>query len=202
MLRRALPVTLRSADWRAAESVHRGVWIVARDPAHREVAKQALELLARYDRRRFRRVLRHAPQVHVGTADDVGRSHFRAFDGLVFVVSANRLDVAATLVHEATHALLAVRGLPYDARTWRRHEALCRREEARLARRLLGAAPLEAADREELARFASACEQLAQAYLAARDRPPGRCEVVGLDAVLEEVEALRRAWRQHLAASR
>jgi hypothetical protein len=191
----------READW-GADSLHRGIWLLSRDPLHRQVARHALDLLAEHDRRRFRRVLRYAANVHVGQAGDVGISRYDQGTTRVFIEVRNRLDVAATLVHEATHALLHARGHDYDDRSWFRHESICRAEEARFARRLAAApAALTPGERDELHRFAAACERLSYEYLTRRGKVTLRDTfyIGGMDTLFRFREELRHAWARRVA---
>lgn len=188
-------------DWRGTESLHRGVWLLAKDPLDREVARHALDLLWEHDVRRFRRVLRFAAHVHVGQPGDVGISRYDQTTTRVFVECRNRLDVAATLVHEATHALLHARGLAYDDQSWFRHEAICRAEEARFARQLADTAVVTAGERIELRRFAAACDRLAHEYVRRKGKVEMRDTFVvhGTDPLFRFREQLQHAWARRVS---
>ena len=114
------------------------------DPADLEVLAErvgrALALIAAFDPGRLRRVERDLRRFGIeavgGDRYDPGfRAHVLSKDWLQ---TSNDTDVALNIVHEATHARIFGRGIPYNARTAERIEAVCVGQEVAFARRLPG----------------------------------------------------------------
>jgi hypothetical protein len=104
----------------------------------------ALALVERTDGRRFKRVLRHIRYVVHQKSHVAGQYDQRL---AACVVDFERLNFpqgpaaalyvyAALLVHEATHAAIHHRRIPYKGETRERIERLCHTEEARFLRRI------------------------------------------------------------------
>lgn len=112
----------------------------------------ALHLLKEHDARRYARVLRYIKHIvnAVSTCGTQGQYFFsmRAFmleflDGVPgFDDNALAGFYACILVHEATHGLLAERGVKYSGTDRGRIEHLCVAEQNRFAARLAAADPL------------------------------------------------------------
>jgi hypothetical protein len=122
-----------------------GLWIGVRaseaEPLLRRV-EEALALIKRYDRRRYDRLRRDVERVWV--RDDLGPDSVGQFDPALWacelddwlVLTATAEELAATIVHEATHARLWRRGIGYDESLRARVEAACFRRELAFAARL------------------------------------------------------------------
>jgi hypothetical protein len=125
-----------------------GLWIGAaegeREPSLDRV-EGALRLIKTYDPRRYQRLLRDLDRIWVHLLT----GYVAQFNGSLraceieirFVVNENTtLEVlAATIVHEATHARLEHCGIQYDAALRERIEKACIRQEVLFASRLPGA---------------------------------------------------------------
>ena len=99
---------------------------------------EALELIRRHDPRRFTRVERFIKRIFLANYSFAGRySPFGHVCGLQKLAVPDHLrslatyHYAATLVHEATHAMLFAKRFPYTRTTLPRIEKLCVKEEAR-----------------------------------------------------------------------
>ena len=122
------------------------IWeiIPGNDSGFMDRTQSALDLIAKNDMRRFNRLA-----VHVGGILHAGRVCLASYQhglGLCFVnyeafdfahsPEKKTIRYAIVLVHEATHAFLHNKRIPYTQRTHRRIEMLCTMEEIRFARRL------------------------------------------------------------------
>jgi hypothetical protein len=105
-------------------------------------ARAALGLFAEFDPRQLRRVGQFVAGVFI--FDDTGPVGawmreprlIRLNEKFVAALDTTDAEVAATIVHETTHAWLESRGFAYRADRRRRIEAICFRAEAAFARRL------------------------------------------------------------------
>jgi hypothetical protein len=154
MLRAVITSLLQPLTRRVWKSLtigeHSGIAIVdlSRAKAGRQYflgrTTDALQLLQRADPRRFRRVREHLKYiVHRELPFGYGQYEpglaacYVDFTRLDFTKSYNMMlwTYAAILVHEATHAALQSRGIPYSSNTRERVERLCNTESARFLRR-------------------------------------------------------------------
>jgi hypothetical protein len=148
-LRLAARLTSRLLDrierrWATSRSVD-GLWTGTceseAEPLLRRV-EEALTLIKAYDRRRYNRLLRDVERIWV--RDDLGPDRVAQFDPALWacelddwlVLSATTEELAATIVHEATHARLWRSGIGYDERLRPRVEAACFRRELAFAAKL------------------------------------------------------------------
>jgi hypothetical protein len=126
--------------------------------------RAALDLLAEFDPRSLHRLRRLVAGVFI--FDETGPwgawmrgpRLIRLNERYVAAPATTDADVAATIVHETTHAWLESLGFTYRAERRPRIEAICHRAEAALARRLPNGAAL-----------ASYCEERAAAVLSQSD---------------------------------
>jgi hypothetical protein len=103
----------------------------------------ALHLVELYDPRRFRRIQHFTPFIidRESICPGVFDARLRAcWIDLFFYPLAHNEDwyaaqYACTLVHEATHGLIAAQHIPYDRRRWERIERVCEKEAARFLRK-------------------------------------------------------------------
>jgi hypothetical protein len=114
--------------------------------------QRALELIARYEPRRFERIRRD-----VGTIRGIaGGPNFYQHAGraihlsLPTVLSTSSADLAMTIVHEATHGRIDDRGIQYYNENRARIEAACVRQEAIFARSLPGGEALAESEVKKL----------------------------------------------------
>jgi hypothetical protein len=142
-----------------------GLWIGCYDHDHSEVSlrrvEEALHLIKTYDRLRYERLLRDLERVWVlpivGGVAQFDRSMWACVLDPRHVLDETRSpeQIAASIVHEATHARLWRRGIGYQEEIRSRVEAVCfRRERAFAARLPDGKQIRELADRE-LAAYAN-----------------------------------------------
>jgi hypothetical protein len=115
--------------------------------------RAALELVWRYDRRRFRRMLRDVDYVIVTNTAGTAGEHWRDIRSMLIdagcAIRQVREATAMTIVHEATHARLWTRGVgrfPDRARI----EAACIRAEIEFVRKIPGAERLIVGSRMKL----------------------------------------------------
>ena len=154
----ALRRSLRHARWYLAwrtylamatrRKVH-GIKIRAAAPVDEEANRRALDmveaalhLIAQYDPRRMRRIVRDVEWILITRTTYASAYYERDWKMCVINRSyltdagASAAGTAATIVHEATHARLLACGIPYDEPLRPRVEALCYAEGANFARRL------------------------------------------------------------------
>jgi hypothetical protein len=121
---------------------------------------EALDLVVRYDPRRFARILDDVAGILLfGEVGALGTWHYEL--GLIqlqlaYVVdpSTTAAEVAVTVVHEAMHARLSRRGFAYSPECRQRIEAVCCRAEIAFASRLPDATELVQDAERNLAREA------------------------------------------------
>jgi hypothetical protein len=121
-------------------------------------ARAALQLVAEFDPRQLDRVRQLVAGVFI--FDDTGPLGawmsgprlIRLNEKFVAAPDTSDAEVAATIVHETTHAWLEAQGFEYRAERRRRIEAICFRAEAAFARRLPDGAALASAYEERAAR--------------------------------------------------
>jgi hypothetical protein len=105
--------------------------------------QEALDLIRRHDPRRFRRIqsrLRYIVNKELFSGGEYDRRlHACHIDFERLDFAANHewclLWYASALVHEATHGVIASKGVPYDDNTRARIERLCHTEEKRFVLR-------------------------------------------------------------------
>lgn len=101
---------------------------------------EALDLIREKDPLRFRRLLRYAPRIIIvdgidaAQIPDIGSCAL----GMQTVLGIPPSRLAATIVHEATHARARSAGVIVEPRTQAREEMLCVRESLAFLRRLPG----------------------------------------------------------------
>ena len=145
---------LRYGAWRVSFAMARGgtvhgVRVKLAPVLHEEVGTRALQkvsaalnLIAEYDPRRMRRIARDMPWIWIQSsayAPASFRDHARlcTLDREWVAAQENSPAlIAAVLVHEATHARLFRRNIPYPEGARARVEALCDAQSAAFARRL------------------------------------------------------------------
>lgn len=102
----------------------------------------ALDLIAQHSPVWLRRMQRVNNTIHVrripGTRAMLVENTFTLLDPYL-LADFLPAQIASSIVHEATHALVRHRGLAYDAASPAREERACRRAEVRFGRRLLAA---------------------------------------------------------------
>jgi hypothetical protein len=104
--------------------------------------RAAVELIAKFDPAQLDRFQRHVRHVLIfdlpGALGTWVRGPKLILLSEAFVAASDSSDaeVAATIVHETTHAWMEARGFVYQAERRRRIEAICYRAEAKFARRL------------------------------------------------------------------
>ena len=140
---------------------------------------QALDLLELSDPRRFQRLQQHVRALQLVTLSVfLGRykpgSRTCQLDRRA-VLDRPTIETAATIVHEATHAVLSQRGIGYGREIRDRVERLCRLEELRFLKR--AGASRDALERAEaaLAQPSLSDYQLLEAetrYMRANGIPP------------------------------
>jgi hypothetical protein len=122
-----------------------GLWIgvsSGRSDAHHICRVEAsLGLIKRHDPRRYARIRRDIEQIWIvplyGVAGKfAGRFPHRCYLDYSFVASSSREAIAATVIHEATHAQLWRRGVGISEELRYRVERICMQEELSFARRL------------------------------------------------------------------
>jgi len=100
--------------------------------------KKSLDLIERYDSRRFSETRLHLPVIaHV----EEGFNYFNRNANAFYVENYFPQDIgfyASAIVHEATHAYLFHKGLDYDSDR-ERHEIICTNEQNRFLRNLIKA---------------------------------------------------------------
>jgi len=93
--------------------------------------EEALSLIEEFDARRYSRIKRHLPIIaHV----EQGYNYYNAKAKAFYVEDFFPSDVgfyAASIIHEATHAYLDSRKIPYTKEARQRHEILCTKEQYR-----------------------------------------------------------------------
>ena len=100
----------------------------------------ALQLLKAVDPRRYRRAQRYMPIIaHVRQGANFYKHAARAF--YVNACSDDPAYFASEIVHEATHAYLAHKGLRYTKANRERHERLCTTEQLAFITRAIQAQP-------------------------------------------------------------
>lgn len=127
--------------------------IVICDLTARDLAKstflqptvEALELIRKFDPRRYRRVVRNLkyivnrPMINSASFESARRmcniDYNKAFTE---ATPWKPYRFACLLIHESTHGRLMATGLPYNDKTWERTERLCWLEEYRFIRRVDG----------------------------------------------------------------
>jgi hypothetical protein len=129
-------------------STHRhvdGLWVGTFEPERDAVLRRvedALALIKTYDRRRYDRLTRDLARVWVrilpGDLGQFSRSLEACELDVRFVLDATSTPamIAATIVHEATHARLFRRGIGYEPKLRARAEAVCFRRELAFANKL------------------------------------------------------------------
>jgi hypothetical protein len=121
-------------------------------PAFRETIIAALDLVKRLDPRRFQRVRRHIDWIVNTVSTDGGARYvsrsrtceFDLEDPVCLGAASHEFRTgwcASSLVHEATHGLIASKGIPYTAALRGRIEAVCVAEEHRFLNRLAAVNP-------------------------------------------------------------
>ena len=119
-------------------------------PDFKRVLIGALQLLKDIDPRRFLRVNRHLKWIANEPLAQPGAQyrHLTQTCSFDFVKPESESDIpfwianhASVLVHEATHGVLRVRGIPYSPELRARIEHLCVTEQNRFARRLATSQP-------------------------------------------------------------
>jgi hypothetical protein len=121
-----------------------GLWIGAvcdNDERALRCVKKALRLIKVHDPIRYDRLLRDLDRVLVGPIPSQGRysASMKAChldSRFVLAKTTSPEQIAATIVHEATHARLRRCGIGYDEQLRGRVEAVCVRRELAFARRL------------------------------------------------------------------
>jgi hypothetical protein len=110
---------------------------------------RALALIEAHDPRRLRRLRTDLPRILVGGAETTHDATYMAFANCVVITTryatAPDLPVerlALLLVHEATHARIAHRGLTYAVGARGRMEVMCVNQELEFAKRLPASADL------------------------------------------------------------
>lgn len=102
----------------------------------------ALDVIASNSPMWIRRMMRIGNSVHIrripGTRAMLTEGRFTILDPYL-LADFLPAQIAASIVHEATHAMLHARGVAYDPQAPSRHERACRRAELRFGRTLLGA---------------------------------------------------------------
>ena len=114
------------------------LYSVENDPKFFDQAIAALQLLRAVDPRRYRRVQRYMPIIaHVRQGANFYKHAARAF--YVNACPDDAADFASEVVHEATHAYLAHRGIRYTKKNRERHERLCTTEQLAFVTRAIQA---------------------------------------------------------------
>lgn len=95
----------------------------------------ALDLLREADPRRYARALRYTPRLFIRHhGNSVYLDAHRA--AAICLDSWDPAEIAATIVHEATHGYLHARAVPYRGRAMAFHERVCFIEQARFLKAL------------------------------------------------------------------
>jgi hypothetical protein len=154
----------------------------------------ALDLLKRYDQRQLARLRRFARVLVFGSVGPQGEwfRHARTIrlgERQVVATDTHAAHVAATIVHETTHAWLESLGFQYRPDRRRRIEALCYRAEAAFARKIPGGEDLSAYYMER-ARAILAGEDADWSDNAFRDRRVVRLAALGVPQRLAEILAM------------
>src|SRR5271156_1694721 len=140
-------------DWLAIKvsCVARVDGIIICDLTPRDLAKSdfrqptldALDLIRKYDPRRYRRVVRYIkyvvnrPLISTGNFERTRRMCNVDYNKQFAKSSPwNLYRFACLLIHEATHGQLLAKGLAYNDKTWERTERLCHLEEYRFIHRI------------------------------------------------------------------
>ena len=134
---------LRQSDATVVDGI-RIVDMRNRGDAFQHTIEQALRLIREHDMRRHRRVTRHISWIvnHVTPGKAIEYNHGIGLCTVEFFeVPDLSLDVLAAayacfIVHEATHAVIAARGIAYTVQQRARIERLCTVEHNRFATRL------------------------------------------------------------------
>jgi hypothetical protein len=107
--------------------------------------REALELIQKFDPRRYRRVVQYIkyivnrPMISSGSYERARHMCNVDYNKRFTVDSPWKLNrYACLLIHEATHGRLMAMGLPYNDKTWERTEKLCHLEEYRFIRQVDG----------------------------------------------------------------
>jgi hypothetical protein len=161
--RRGLRAVLQRLVYATATSVRiDGLWIGSftagvDQRAALKRACEALSLIATIDPRRYKRVCRLLKRILVAPLPgrlgqyDVSLSQCSLDDRFVASSSTDVSEIAATIIHEATHARLARWGIPYEPAR-RRSEHICLEEELAFASRLNDPGPIKRRVEQLLAR--------------------------------------------------
>lgn len=126
------------------KEVHGGLVLYAGNPGFAPVwfekIRRALALIERTSPRIARRISRDVDSILVSQI--VGPDYVRGVRAIRLrgpaMLQREVRDVALTIIHEATHARIANRGISYAQGQQARHEHACVRAEARFARKLPG----------------------------------------------------------------
>jgi len=136
-----------------------GLWIAAsRDNGEMALRRveEALQLIKTHDPRRYGRLLRDLERIWV-RSDRIGTAWFnealKACElsaDFVLADTSPAAEIAAAIVHEATHARLCSHGIGYDEPLRQRIEAVCVRRELAFAARLPDGEPVRERARQTL----------------------------------------------------
>jgi hypothetical protein len=135
-------VALRLSANKRVDGLWLGVFLAdKRDEIFRRV-EEALHLIKEYDRLRYGRLLRDIERVWVLTIPEASANYNRSLRACQlstrFILAEESVPevIAATIVHEATHARLTKRGIEYREADRPRVEKVCVRRELAFAEKL------------------------------------------------------------------